>query len=354
MAAGLSFFGATFSPPGGSISQSGQVLTFRVGDLAPMSSVTVVMTTTAPTTAGSPVNNAVVTATENDNNQGNNSAMVTTQVQLGVDLVVATTVAPPTDATVGSNLGFLIAVTNTAPRNATNVILMTSVPAGTTFVAVTSSTGSVTQNGDQIAVSIGTIAPTATVLVTLVVTPNIAGPVNQSATASSTELDIFPPNNTRETRVIVEPAITSQPTNNGPQILQTVRVRGAAHTARFRLTFNESLDATSAEDLRNYRLFIPGPDGRFGTGDDVRVGIRAAKYDPIARIVSLTTTRRLSAHATVEVRVDGVEPQALRDAGGVLLDGNGDGTPGGTYVARIRGFGAATVLRRNASRGRRG
>jgi uncharacterized repeat protein (TIGR01451 family) len=124
-----------------------------------MSSVTVVMTTTAPTTAGSPANNAVVTATENDNNQGNNSAMVTTQVQLGVDLVVATTVAPPSNATVGSNLGFLISVTNTAPRNATNVILMTSVPAGTTFVAVTASTGSVTQNGDQIAVSIGTMRP---------------------------------------------------------------------------------------------------------------------------------------------------------------------------------------------------
>jgi hypothetical protein len=113
------------------------------------------------------------------------------------------------------------------------------------------------------------------------------------------------------------------------------------------LTFSESLNAATAEDLSNYHITAPGRDGRFGTHDDRTVAITSAVYDPAQHTVTLTTLQRLSWTNRYEIWVNGSSPAGVTDLAGNLLDGNNDGKPGGVYLAAFRG--AVLILRPSPS-----
>ena len=77
------------------------------------------------------------------------------------------------------------------------------------------------------------------------------------------------------------------------------------------LTFSTLLDPTRAQDVRNYRLVCP--HGR-------TIRITKAVYDPTANAVTLRPAQRLPLHESFVLTVNGMAPNGLTSATGVLLD----------------------------------
>ncbi|MFA6954716.1 MAG: Calx-beta domain-containing protein [Thermoanaerobaculia bacterium] len=85
-------------------------------------------------------NTATVTSTTADPTTGNESATATTTVATSADLSVTKVDTPdPVDA--GSNITYTVTATNAGPSNAASVTLGDTLPAGTTFVSLSSPGG---------------------------------------------------------------------------------------------------------------------------------------------------------------------------------------------------------------------
>jgi len=112
--------------------------------------------------------------------------------------------------------------------------------------------------------------------------------------------------------------------------VQELRIAGPASGINdVTLYFNKALDAPGAIDPSHYQVIAVGPDGRYGTGDDFRVGVQSAAYNPSNNTVDLHFASPLGANQFYYVRVVG-----LTDPGGLPL-------AGGEYDAY---FGRGTLL----------
>jgi len=103
-----------------------------------------------------------------------------------------------TDVTAGNNVVYSLIVTNNGPLPATNVVVTDPLPTGTSFVAATSSQGSVSSTNGQITANLGTLASggSATINLTLAVNPTASGTLTNTASVTANELDTVPANNT--------------------------------------------------------------------------------------------------------------------------------------------------------------
>ena len=106
------------------------------------------------------------------------------------------------------------------------------------------------------------------------------------------------------------------------------------------LTFNNALNPSSTKAKANYRLAAAGRDRRFGTRDDVKVRFRSVAYNSAARTVTMTPAGRLVLNKKFQLRLNAA---GLIDLYGRPLDGNGDGRPGGDFVALITRRGATVT-----------
>jgi hypothetical protein len=123
----------------------------------------------------------------------------------------------------------------------------------------------------------------------------------------------------------------------GPTVVRVQRFGFHQQPTRLVLTFGEGLDPATASNVGNYRLVAARPNGRV-------IRVLAASYDPAARAVTLSLRRRLPLRDTFRLTVRGAAPGGLSDAAGNLLDGDGDGRPGGVFAVRInRGLLAGPV-----------
>ena len=111
------------------------------------------------------------------------------------------------------------------------------------------------------------------------------------------------------------------------------------------LTFGVDLDAASAQNVGAYSISkkTRGDDSSFGGidtssgGGTRRVPFESAKYDPGARSVTLTPQEPFDLGRRFKrLRVSGQGPNAVRDAAGAAIDGNGDGRAGGDAVIHSR------------------
>lgn len=104
------------------------------------SSVTyTVNATIASSATGNLSNTATVTASVTDPTPGNNSATDTDTLTPSADVAVDKT--GPATITPGNNISYTITVTNSGPSDAVNLSFVDAVPAGTTFVSVTTPAG---------------------------------------------------------------------------------------------------------------------------------------------------------------------------------------------------------------------
>ncbi|QEH35411.1 Ubp3 associated protein Bre5 [Aquisphaera giovannonii] len=113
---------------------------------------------------------------------------------------------------------------------------------------------------------------------------------------------------------------------DGPRVVLLQRYGVHMMPTSIVLTFDRPLDPSKATDVRAYTL--KDAAGR-------RIAIARAIYDAIDNTVTLKFRQRLNFHRTYTLSVDGASPRALVGVNGQILDGNADGTPGGSYEARL-------------------
>ena len=120
----------------------------------------------------------------------------------GIDLVLGMT-GLPNPVLVQSNLTYTMTITNNGPDTATGVALSQTLPAGVTFVSVTSSQGAGSQSSNIVNCNLGTLLVGGTATVTVVVIPNTPGTIFSTATVGALEPDVNQANNTATTATLV-------------------------------------------------------------------------------------------------------------------------------------------------------
>jgi uncharacterized membrane protein len=110
--------------------------------------------------------------------------------------------------------------------------------------------------------------------------------------------------------------------SDGPRVTKLQRFGYHWMPTTIVLTFDQSLDAAQAQNVSNY--IIIGPSGR-------RIAVASATYDAATQTVTLATHRRLNIHWKYRLIVNGASPTGLAGSQGLLLDGDGNGQPGGNY-----------------------
>ncbi|HKW76881.1 MAG TPA: choice-of-anchor D domain-containing protein, partial [Terriglobales bacterium] len=128
-------------------------------------------------------------------------ANVSTTVNAVADLALTKT-GTPNPAGVGVNLTYTLTASNNGPSPATGVTLTDRLPAGVTFVSVTSSQGSCT-GAATITCNLGTMATGVNAAVSIVVTPTTVGTITNTAIVNSSVSDPNPENNTATSTVTV-------------------------------------------------------------------------------------------------------------------------------------------------------
>jgi hypothetical protein len=114
--------------------------------------------------------------------------------------------------------------------------------------------------------------------------------------------------------------------SDGPQITSLKRYGIHMNPTTIVLTFNQPLDTTRAQDVREYHLV--GPAGH-------KIRIKSALYDPSTMTVTLIPKERINLHHTYKLTVYGATRNGLTGSSGLLLDGKDEGQPGSNYVATI-------------------
>ena len=160
---------------------------------------------------GSLVNTATIGATTPDPVTGNNTSTSTTNVSAApADLSIVKTANAPQPVP-GGPATFTIVITNNGPGPADDVVVTDPLPAGVTLVSATSTQGTCTGT-TTVVCTVGTLPAGGSATITLDVRlPLTPGPVNNTATVTSSDADLSPANNT-STATIANASVAGIPT----------------------------------------------------------------------------------------------------------------------------------------------
>ena len=126
---------------------------------------------------------------------------------LTADLSITNT-ASPNPGQAGVGLSYRIIATNHGPKQATNVTVTDTLPAGVTFVSATATQGNCNGSGPVVC-NLGSLDVDSSATVTIVVVPASAGQITNSATVSATESDSDSTNNTAAVTTVIQPAAST-------------------------------------------------------------------------------------------------------------------------------------------------
>ncbi len=116
-------------------------------------------------------------------------------IDFASDLVLSVSDAPD-PVFVSSNLVYVVVVTNLGPFDAPNVTVSDPLPASLIFKSASTTKGTVTTNGTQVVGTVGTLALSNAVTITLTVVPQATGSVTNILSVVSGYVDPMPANNT--------------------------------------------------------------------------------------------------------------------------------------------------------------
>ena len=190
--ANVTFVSAT----GGSTPAGGSLLV-NLGSLAAgaTNSVQIVVQLTA---AGKLTNLFQVFANETDPVLINNSVTVVSTVTnvpaLPVDVALSLT-AEPNSVAVGAPLTYSLTVTNNSSTTATGVVVSNTLPPNVTLLSLLPSEGSASNNAGVVTYSVGSLPNGSAATLAIVVIPNVAGSLTNTASAFSLQTDSQPTNN---------------------------------------------------------------------------------------------------------------------------------------------------------------
>jgi uncharacterized repeat protein (TIGR01451 family) len=206
-----------------------------------------------PAFTGSLSNTATAFGTNADTNPNNNSATAVTAVTASADVSVVKT--GPSTANAGTNITYTIVVTNNGPSNAANVSLTDAVPANTTFVSESQTTGPTfscvnppSGGTGTVTCTIASLAPvptSATFSITVHINPGAIGAaIGNTANVTTTTPDTNPGNNTSS-------VVT---TGTGSADVSVVKTAAAAAAAGTNLTYNINVTNNGPSDASSVTM----------------------------------------------------------------------------------------------------
>jgi uncharacterized repeat protein (TIGR01451 family) len=204
---------------------AGAVANFSPASVSITDATSKTSTLTITTSAGTPLGDFPVNITGTAGSTVH-SAPVTLKVvsPSSIDLSVTKT-ASPNPGQVNVALTYRITVTNNGPATATNVSVTDTLPSGVALNSASASQGSCGVNGPPLICGLNNLAPGASAIVTIVVTPASPGPIANTATAGASETDYDNSNNTVTINTAIQPAATS-PTMLDPNLTVGTVVSG--------------------------------------------------------------------------------------------------------------------------------
>jgi uncharacterized repeat protein (TIGR01451 family) len=131
----------------------------------------------------------------------------------------------PDPATLNGQITYTMVVTNNGPDTATGVTAADPLPAGTSFVSVSTTQGTCANNAGLIQCSIGTLAKGASATITLVVTATQTGTITNTVTVVGKEPESNTANNTATaTTLVPAPLVPPKPKPKPPVVCYTFTV----------------------------------------------------------------------------------------------------------------------------------
>lgn len=194
-------------------------ITFAVGNLATgvSNNTIIIVAAILPASTAALVNSAVISTTDTATTEtptNNNSASVTTTLTQQND--VAVTKSGPTSSAAGSTVTYTMNVTNNGPSTATSVSVVDTLPSGAVFVSGTSligstAAGTVASGANNTAnVTIPTLSPGETAVVTIRATAPTTAPSNVTNTVTVTATnDTVSTNNTATAATAITAPLTA-------------------------------------------------------------------------------------------------------------------------------------------------
>jgi uncharacterized repeat protein (TIGR01451 family) len=241
------FVSATTPVGSGSCSQSAGTVTCNWASIGPGSTYYAYITVT-PTAGGALTLSSSVSATQSDPNTTNNSGSKAVTVNSQIDLGISSMTVSPDPMTLGTgNVQFLVQYSNGSTSQATNVVLTSSIPAGSTFVSATTpvGSGSCSQSAGTVTCNWASIGPGSTYYAYITVTPTAAGSLSLTSTVSAAQSDPNTSNNSGSKAVTVNSqidlGISSMTVSPDPMTLGTGNVQFLVQ-----FTNNSTSQATNA------------------------------------------------------------------------------------------------------------
>jgi uncharacterized repeat protein (TIGR01451 family) len=357
--AGLTYVSAT--PSQGSCSQLAGTVTCSLGTVAPGATPTVAIVATA-TGSGSVTNTASVSSTTSDPSSANNSDTEDTAIAQRANLSIVKTDSPdPVYA--GNDETYTLTVHNAGPSTASSVVVTDTVPAGTTFVFATPSTGTCGELAGVVTCSLGDIANGGTETVTLVVdvASSRTTDISNTASVSSSTIDPVPGNDssTQSTTVQVRADVGISKTDGADPV-----AAGNNLTYTILVTDQGPSDATGVlltDPIPAGTSFVSADGGGSLSGGTVSWNIGSmtsgssqtfhvtVHVDP-SRVADLSNTASVSSTTTDPNAVNdtATEPTAVAVTGDLSVtktDGSATALAGGstTYTITLQNLGASTV-----------
>ena len=199
---------------------------------------------------------ASVTATTSDPNAANNTATASGQI-VGPSADLSVTNLGPTTATEGDTFTYTVTVTNNDSLNAgTGVVLTDTLGANLKYVSAAAPAGvTFSQSGGTVTFTVGTLAPGASVTVTVTVQALEHGTLTNSAAVSATSADPVSANNSAaaSTSVAEAPILVSPPITTTGKSLTNAAVATFTH-------------ANGIEPASAFSATINWGDGKTSTG----------------------------------------------------------------------------------------
>ena len=205
-----------------------------LGDVAPGTDVTITVSGTVDSgVSAALVNSASVSSPTPDPDETDRSATVTTAVTVSADVRVSKT-ASPNPVRAGELMTWTVAVTNLGPSDAQGVVVHEALPSAAPAATIITTQGSCSASD----CTLGTVAAGTTVTLTVrgvVDSTTPAGPITNSATATSTTPDPDTGNDTGSvTSLVVRAAdlslvksATPEPVRAGDQVTYTLAITNA-------------------------------------------------------------------------------------------------------------------------------
>jgi uncharacterized repeat protein (TIGR01451 family) len=227
----------------------------------------------------------------------------------------------PGSVTLGGNVAYTLTVTNNGTGDATGVKVTDTLPAEVTFV---SATNGVTPANGVVTFFTPNLAAGLSVTFTIVVRPEAAGTLSNTASVGGDQSDPTPGDNSiSQVTTVTEPGHA-----RGPSVTSVQRSGFHAQPTTLVLTFDKLLDVARVQNPDNYLIVDLAGARR-------RIRVSSATYNLATRTVTLRPAHRLNLHHLFRLTVIGTGPGGVTDDSGNPLDSQGSGDPGSNFVTIV-------------------